>query len=130
LPSSEAAYFVRLAGRGVVPTQGSVAGEVDSRYALIAIERDAAPRVSECRPEIDEAIELYLLPPEADLAMQTHRRRRGIVSDEVRFRSSGPLLADIVAKVPKGAAANFPPKNETSDDRRSIGLQTRYQNRL
>jgi hypothetical protein len=76
-----------------VPTQGSVAGEVDSRYALIAIERDAAPRVSECRPEIDEAIELYLLPPEADLAMQTHRRRRGIVSDEVRFRSSGPLLA-------------------------------------
>ena len=42
---------------GVVPTQGSVAGEVDSRYALIAIERDAAPRVSECRPEIDEEIE-------------------------------------------------------------------------
>src|SRR5205085_6773686 len=35
-----------------------------------------------------------------------------------------------VAKVPKGAAANFPPKNETSDSRRSIGLQTRYQNRL
>jgi hypothetical protein len=38
--------------------------------------------------------------------------------------------ADIVAKVPKGAAANFPPNNETSDNRRSIGLQTRYQNRL
>ena len=47
-----------LAGLGVVPTQGSVAGEVDSRYALIATERDAAPRVSECRPEVDEAIEL------------------------------------------------------------------------
>jgi hypothetical protein len=37
-----------------------------------------------------------------------------------------PLLADIVAKVPKGAAANFPPKNETSDNRQSIGLQMRY----
>jgi len=40
------------------------------------------------------------------------------------------FVADIVAKVPKGAAANFPPKNETSDNRRSVGLQTRYQNRL
>src|SRR5450756_2874596 len=39
-------------------------------------------------------------------------------------------MADIVAKVPKGAAANFPPNNETSNNRRSIGLQTRYQNRL
>jgi hypothetical protein len=36
---------------------------------------------------------------------------------------------DIVAKVPKGAAANFLPKNETSEHRRSTGLQTRYQNR-
>jgi hypothetical protein len=35
-----------------------------------------------------------------------------------------------VAKVPKGAAANFPPKNEKSDNRRSIEPQTRYQNRL
>jgi hypothetical protein len=41
-----------------------------------------------------------------------------------------PEVADIVAKVPKGAAANFPPKNETSDNRRAAGLQTRYQNRL
>jgi hypothetical protein len=41
-----------------------------------------------------------------------------------------PLLVDIVAKVPKGAAANFPLKNETSDNRRSMGLQTRYQNRV
>jgi hypothetical protein len=41
-----------------------------------------------------------------------------------------PKSADIVAKVPKGAAANFPPKKETSDDRRSMGLQTRHQNRL
>src|SRR5450756_3117860 len=39
-------------------------------------------------------------------------------------------MADIVAKVPKGGAANFPPNNETSNNRRSIGLQTRYQNRL
>jgi hypothetical protein len=38
-------------------------------------------------------------------------------------------MADIVAKVPKGAAANFPPKNETSDNRRSTGIQTHYQNR-
>src|SRR5260370_29396303 len=37
---------------------------------------------------------------------------------------------DILAKVPKGAAHNFPPKNETSDNHRSIGLQTRCQNRL
>jgi hypothetical protein len=43
---------------------------------------------------------------------------------------AGPKSADIVAKVPKGAAANFLPKNETSDNRRSIGLQTRHQNRL
>jgi hypothetical protein len=42
----------------------------------------------------------------------------------------GPFRADIVAKVPKGAAANFPPKNEKSDNRRSIEPQTRYQNRL
>ena len=41
-----------------------------------------------------------------------------------------PLLADIVAKVPKGAAANFPPNNKTSNNRRSIGLQTCYQTRL
>jgi hypothetical protein len=47
-----------LAGLGFVPTHATVAGEVDSRYALIATERDAAPRVSECRPEVDEAIEL------------------------------------------------------------------------
>ena len=44
--------------------------------------------------------------------------------------AGGPFRADIVAKVPKGGAANFSPKNETSDNRRSIGLQTRYQNRL
>jgi hypothetical protein len=29
-----------------------------------------------------------------------------------------PLLADSVAKVAKGAAANFPPKNEKNDNRR------------
>jgi hypothetical protein len=47
----------------------------------------------------------------------------------VTTASACPFRADIVAKVPKGAAANFPPKNETSENRRSIGLQTRYQNR-
>jgi hypothetical protein len=36
-----------------------------------------------------------------------------------------PFRADIVAKVPKGPAANFPPKNEPSDHRRSMVLQTR-----
>jgi hypothetical protein len=48
-------------------------------------------------------------------------------------RQTGPtglFRADFVAKVPKGAAVDFSPKNETSDDRRSMGLQTRYQNRL
>src|SRR5229473_5925880 len=39
-----------------------------------------------------------------------------------------PLLADSVAKVPKAAAAKFSPKNETSDNRRSIEPQTRCQN--
>jgi hypothetical protein len=43
---------------------------------------------------------------------------------------SRQLSADIVAKVPKVAAANFSPKNEASDDRHSIGPQTRYENRL
>jgi len=50
------------------------------------------------------------------------------------FRKSDVMVGvrftpDFVAKVPKDAPANFPPKNETSGDRRSIGLQTRYQNR-
>jgi hypothetical protein len=35
----------------------------------------------------------------------------------VRGSSLSPFLVDIVAKVPKGAAANFLPKNETSDNR-------------
>jgi hypothetical protein len=39
-------------------------------------------------------------------------------------------MADSVAKVPKAAAAKFSPKNETSDNRRSIEPQTRCQNRL
>jgi hypothetical protein len=41
-----------------------------------------------------------------------------------------PLMADFVAKVPKVAAANFSPKNETSDDRDSIWPLIRYENRL
>jgi hypothetical protein len=41
-----------------------------------------------------------------------------------------PDMADSVAKVPKAAAAKFSPKNETSDNRRSIEPQTRCQNRL
>jgi hypothetical protein len=41
-------------------------------------------------------------------------------------RRHPPLLADIVAKVPKNEAANFSPKNETSDNRQSIGLQAGY----
>src|SRR5467141_2784592 len=55
------------------------------------------------------------LPPEAD----TNRKGR-----HVRW------VADSVAKVPKAAAAKFSPKNETSDNRRSIEPQTRCQNRL
>src|SRR6266851_4370020 len=38
--------------------------------------------------------------------------------------------ADSVAKVPKGHEANFPPKNEISDNRRSMQPQTRCRNRL
>jgi hypothetical protein len=37
---------------------------------------------------------------------------------------------DSVAKVPRGAAANFPPKNEKSDNHRPVEPQTRFQNRL
>jgi hypothetical protein len=57
---------------------------------------------------------------------------------EVRFTPESRLnsdiaaclkRADIVAKVPKCGAANFSPKKETSDNRRSIWLQTRYENR-
>jgi hypothetical protein len=40
------------------------------------------------------------------------------------------LSADSVAKVPKGVAANFPLKDEASDNRRSMQRQTRYRNRL
>src|SRR6266851_3364357 len=70
---------------------------------------EATPR-PECRPEIDEAIELcsflvwrlsylpILLPPERTLLCES-TRRRGIVSDEVHFWWSGPLLADTVEKV-------------------------------
>ena len=57
-----------------------------------------------------------------------HRcRRRGvhpIINTDVRY------WRDCVAKLQKGAAANFPPKNENSDNRRLMGPQTRYQNRL
>src|SRR5712671_3455330 len=56
MPSSE--YSFVLAELGFAPIHTSVAGELYSRYARIAAERDAAPRASECRPEIDEAIEL------------------------------------------------------------------------
>jgi hypothetical protein len=44
--------------------------------------------------------------------------------------AEGLLCADIVAKVPKSAAVDFSPKNETIDSRRSMGLQTRYKTRL
>src|SRR6266851_371434 len=109
-PSSGTVYSFVLAALGFAPTHVSVAGEVDSRNALIATGGDAAPRVSECRPEIDEAIELcsflvwrlsylpILLPPERTLLCES-TRRRGIVSDEVHFWWSGPLLADTVEKV-------------------------------
>ncbi len=46
----------------------------------------------------------------------------------------GPRLIrfalDCVAKVPKGATADFPPKNEKNDNRRSIEPQSHYENRL
>src|SRR5216683_6092134 len=84
-----------LAALGFAPTHASVAGEVDSRYALIV--KHTSP---------------------------------GNLSDEVRFRSSGPLLADSVAKVPKCAATNFPLKDETSDNRRSMCSQSRHRDCL
>jgi hypothetical protein len=46
------------------------------------------------------------------------------------MQSACPFRADSVAKVPKATAAKFSPKNETSDNRRSIEPQTRCQNRL
>src|ERR1700722_19173198 len=53
-----------------------------------------------------------------------------LISHEILFAYQRLLCADIVAKVPKSAAVDFSPKNETSDNRQSIGLQTRYRNRL
>jgi hypothetical protein len=46
---------------------------------------------------------------------------------QLREEASKPCLkvADIVAKVPKGVAANFPLKDEPSDDRRSMYPQAR-----
>jgi hypothetical protein len=78
--------------------------------------RDAAHRATECGPEFDETIDCAalawrlsylqsLLPPEADLAMRKHRRRRGIVSDEVGFRSSGPLLAPSASSLRRSKTA-------------------------
>src|SRR5258706_14747694 len=55
---------------------------------------------------------------------------RSTRSGRLRLTMRGPPWVDIVAKVPKGAAADFSSKNETSENRRSIGLRTRYQNRL
>jgi nitrilase len=52
------------------------------------------------------------------------------------LRSTGPaqpvppLLADSVAKDPKGRAANFPRKNEIGDNRQSMQPQPRCRNRL
>jgi hypothetical protein len=46
------------------------------------------------------------------------------------LRCMSQKLADIVAKVSKDAAANFSPRNETSDNRRSIQPRTLYENRL
>jgi hypothetical protein len=43
-------------------------------------------------------------------------------------RARCPFLADTVAEVPKGAEANFPPKNEKCENRRSTRPQTRYGN--
>jgi hypothetical protein len=37
---------------------------------------------------------------------------------------------DCVAKLPKCRATNFPRKDETSDNHRSMQAQTRYRNRL
>ena len=60
----------------------------------------------------------------ADVFRFAPDNRHAVTAPPCRFR------ADIVAKVRKRAAANFPPKNEASDHRRSTELQTRYQNRL
>jgi hypothetical protein len=66
----------------------------------------------------------------SDLSERLGEVRSSPNNGHVTTASACLKSADIVAKVPKGAAANFPPKNKTSDNRRSIGLQTRYQNRL
>jgi hypothetical protein len=44
--------------------------------------------------------------------------------------SQGPLCLDFVAKVPKGTAADFPPRRETSEDVRPMQPQSRCRNRL
>ena len=74
---------------------------------------------------LPRSVSRQLMPPSLekstrDMPSSPSTRRRGIVSDEVRFRSSGPLLADSVAKDPKCLATNFSQRDETSDNRRSM----------
>jgi hypothetical protein len=53
-----------------------------------------------------------------------------LFADQMLWNVDVRCSLDSVAKVPKAAAAKFPPKNETSDNCRSIEPQTRCQNRL
>jgi len=55
-------------------------------------------------------------------ALATRQVRFPPISDQIADIAGGPFRADFVAKVPKGAAANFPPKNEraTITDQQSL----------
>ena len=68
----------------------------------------------------------YWSPEEANLC----RWQRLDVNRFKRSISGADLLEDSVAKLAKCRATNFPRKDETSDNRRSMQPQTRYRNRL
>ena len=68
----------------------------------------------------------YWSPEEANLC----RWQRLDVNRFERSISGADLLEDSVAKLAKCRATNFPRKDETSDNRRSMQPQTRYRNRL
>ena len=55
---------------------------------------------------------------------------RVLINPECAGLGDVRIILDSVAKVPKGRAANFPRKNEISDNRRSMYPQARCRNRL
>jgi hypothetical protein len=68
---------------------------------------------------------------DGDLRLAYARTLPGFLDHSKEFEADlRRCPAEWELKVPKGAATNFPPKNEKSDNRLPIEPRTRYQNRL